>query len=790
MKLKEQWVLNNKNLFLPLLLILLGWGFYSSQTFLENNEVKVSHNLNQTRSVSSIQTLKQNLLKASLKPTSTLKNKQVEIKKPTLFKTFKPLPEELEEFKNRHSDEPSGFTMELSGLNVDFEAFKKVEHPLDLPDKLQIPLPNGKTVQVEQKRVDYKKKDSFVWVGQVDEKLNQWVHLSFYKSTLSGALHASGSDYRIDYLSKNKHLIRKVNESLLPEPIDDVVEPEVANAPSKAEEDALALETTHSPALIANTSNPVVIDILVAYTQRVSKNRTHDEILAKINNLIAYTNTAHSTSQTGVIFRLTRAVETSYTENLTDDSNPLSLLQRKTDGVMDEIHDIRDETNSDLVTLLQKKYPGSAWYTQSKSTGFGQVYDTNSTIFAHETGHNLSARHDRQNTFYPPSSSRYDYGYRSPERRLRTIMAYPCSYAAFGEKPTSSCNHRVPAFSSPRSINGEVPYGDAITDNSRKIKESAFRVSNIYPSGSTDQTPPRIISQPTSKSLPANGTLNLSVTASGSSLLYQWYKEGRAISNQTNKTLLISNVSQSDEGRYRVKISNSSSSIYSNTVTVTIDQAPIITLQPHSTTINVNDSLSLSVTANGENPLTYQWYKNSVEILNQTSKTLLINNVSQSDEGTYKVKVSNAYGSVYSNAATVNVRLSPVITLQPQNTTIQVNNNLSLSVNASGEGSLNYQWYKNNIEMPSKTNKTLLISNVSQSDGGAYKVKVSNSYGSVYSNTVTVNIKLSPVITLQPQNTIIKANNPSSNFLNLLKQPFFKYLKSNRGFSWTQTVRR
>ncbi len=33
-------------------------------------------------------------------------------------------------------------------------------------------------------------------------------------------------------------------------------------------------------------------------------------------------------------------------------------------------------------------------------------------------------------------------------------------------------------------------------------------------------------------------------------------------------------------------------------------------------------------------------------------------------------------------------------------------------------------------------------------------------------------------------------NNPSSDFLNLLKQPFFKYLKSNRGFSWTQTVRR
>ncbi len=765
MKLKEQWVLNNKNLFLLLLLILLGWGFYSSQTFLENNEVKVSHNLNQTRSVSSVETLKQNLSTTSLKPTSTLKNKQVEIKKPTLFKTFKPLPEELEEFNNRHSDEPSGFTMELSGLSVDFEAFKKVEHPLDLPDKLQIPLPNGKTIQVEQKRVDYKEKDNFVWVGQVDGKLNQWVHLSFYKSTLYGGIHTPSETHRIEYLSGNKYLIRKVDESLWSPLVDDVVkrpeEVESKNYNGSSLNDktsefltktvsASALSDTPPTVANAKALQRVTIDLLVVYPLVYISSR--NRLVPLINNMVAMANTIHNNSQTGVNIRLTRFVGVSYTGDISGASDYMKKSS--------EIQRLRAETKSDLVSMYGAP-GGCTLLSGSPFSAFGNCSNLN---LARVTGRSIGGQRNKKNSYYSRNKlSGYNFGYVLDNNGLNSGNKFSDKW--FSEAGGGSGTimaftyHNRLYFSSAEPVQG-VPRGGATMDNAKYIRENAPRIAAYRQSSDNTPTPPYIISQPQSATVEVNDNLSLAVDASGEGPLnYQWYKNNVAISGETNKTLLINNVSQSDEGTYKVKVSNAYGLVYSNAVTVNVRLSPIITLQPQNTIIRANDNLSLSVNANGENPLTYQWYKNNVAISGETNKTLLINNVSQSDEGTYKVKVSNAYGLVYSNAVTVNVRLSPIITLQPQNTIIRANDNLSLSVNANEENPLTYQWYKNSVEISDQTSKALLINNASQSDQGIYKVKVSNAHGLVYSKVAAVIIRPSPVITLQPQNTTIQVNN-------------------------------
>ena len=87
--------------------------------------------------------------------------------------------------------------------------------------------------------------------------------------------------------------------------------------------------------------------------------------------------------------------------------------------------------------------------------------------------------------------------------------------------------------------------------------------------------------------------------------------------------------------------------------------APAITGQPAAVTVTAGQTLSLSVTATG-NDLTYQWSHDGTEIAGATAATYRKYNCTGSDAGSYTVLVSNLLGQVRSNAATVTVNPAPV----------------------------------------------------------------------------------------------------------------------------------
>ena len=75
--------------------------------------------------------------------------------------------------------------------------------------------------------------------------------------------------------------------------------------------------------------------------------------------------------------------------------------------------------------------------------------------------------------------------------------------------------------------------------------------------------PPAITQQPRDTNVVAGQAATLSVTATGSNLLYQWFKNGVLIPNETAATLRFANAQISDAGAYSVVISNTSGSITS-----------------------------------------------------------------------------------------------------------------------------------------------------------------------------------------------------------------------------------
>jgi glucose/arabinose dehydrogenase len=84
--------------------------------------------------------------------------------------------------------------------------------------------------------------------------------------------------------------------------------------------------------------------------------------------------------------------------------------------------------------------------------------------------------------------------------------------------------------------------------------------------------------------------------------------------------------------------------------------APTITSHPSNVTVAAGQSASFTVAASGTAPLQYQWQRNGQVITSATSSTFTIASTTAADNGAvFRATVSNAAGSVLSNAATLTV---------------------------------------------------------------------------------------------------------------------------------------
>ncbi|MFZ5494029.1 MAG: matrixin family metalloprotease [Verrucomicrobiota bacterium] len=91
-----------------------------------------------------------------------------------------------------------------------------------------------------------------------------------------------------------------------------------------------------------------------------------------------------------------------------------------------------------------------------------------------------------------------------------------------------------------------------------------------------------------------------------------------------------------------------------------------------------------------------------------------------------------------------NVNSPPAITIQPGSVTRSVGQIAAFSVTATGATPLNYQWHFNNAPISGATSNTHSISSVTTAHAGAYHVVVSNSAGSVTSDTATLTVTTPP----------------------------------------------
>lgn len=301
--------------------------------------------------------------------------------------------------------------------------------------------------------------------------------------------------------------------------------------------------------------------------------------------------------------------------------------------------------------------------------------------------------------------------------------------------------------------NGTVAaWGNNIFNQSSAPGLAGFRqisAGGYHNLGLLGDNSPAITLQPRSQAVPINQDVTFVVLAAGPQpMTFQWRKNGTNLVGKTSNVLSLSNIQSNDAAVYSVRVANSNGVVTSiGAILTPFLVPPRITSQPeHATTVCGQDA-EFQVSAEGYQPLGYQWLFENTPVEGATSTNLVLTNVTVGQAGGYSVVVTNLAGSVTSIVATLTVNVvPPLITVEPMDTNVICGGSGSFDVTAQGPNPLTYQWYFEGMEIAWETNASLILSNVTTAQAGGYYVVAFDQCASVTSIVSHLTVQIDPPV--------------------------------------------
>ena len=173
---------------------------------------------------------------------------------------------------------------------------------------------------------------------------------------------------------------------------------------------------------------------------------------------------------------------------------------------------------------------------------------------------------------------------------------------------------------------------------------------------------------------------------------------------------------------------------------VAVVAGPQIILHPRSQSVVLGQAAVFSGDALSPSPLTYQWTFNGLDIPGATADTLTIPVATLLNAGDYRLRISDASGSVLSGVATLGILISPVLLQQPSSVAVPLDAPAVFCAQASGTAPLRYQWRLNGVNLEGANQPCYTVDQVQLRDGGRYSVVASGPGGSVASDPASLNI--------------------------------------------------
>ena len=348
-----------------------------------------------------------------------------------------------------------------------------------------------------------------------------------------------------------------------------------------------------------------------------------------------------------------------------------------------------------------------------------------------------------------------------------------------------------------------VQYRCKITDNNGSIYSDVATV--------TVKPLPKIAKQPASVSAIPGTAVTFSVSATGTGTLrYQWYYKNAAAGSAwtslgakyTSASFSYTLAERHNGVQYYCKITDANGVVNSNAVKVTVLDPPKITKQPVSLSVKPGETATFSVAATGKGTVKYQWYYKSAALGSEWTslgssyaKSTLSYTAQEKHDGVqYYCKITDANGSINSKAVKITVLGPPKITKQPASVNAGIGTTVTFSVEATGAGTLSYQWY---YKSPSSatwkslgadyTKPSFSYKLAEKHNGVQYCCKVTDKNGSRYTKAATVTAALN--ITKQPASVAAAAGSAvtfSVSAVGIGEIKYQWYKSVDGGATWTK----
>ncbi|MDJ0754635.1 MAG: M12 family metallo-peptidase [Ardenticatenaceae bacterium] len=358
-----------------------------------------------------------------------------------------------------------------------------------------------------KKRVESNASGSYTWIGHIPGIEGSSVILVIRDDVITGKVALNHAVYTIDTTGNGIHAVAQIDPRILDDEtqVDTIVPELVENADPFPSEDVSAV-------LVASDDGSV-IDVLVVYTDdaRVAASGTA-AIESKIELGVAETNQAYEQSGASQRIYLAHMEEVTHTEGT--NQADLIALANPSDGILDNVHTLRNTYHADFVAMLVDTSGCGIGYLQTTAGGSPNFENLAFSVtdescvspnytFAHELGHNMGLRHD---WFVDANTTPYNYahGYADRSEDWRTIMAY--NNVCTGGGGSGACT-RLLYFSNPNNTYLGNPMGvsggatncstgsyapdpetcnadNTSVLNSTRVNNSQFRISQITWTGS------------------------------------------------------------------------------------------------------------------------------------------------------------------------------------------------------------------------------------------------------------------------------------------------------------------
>ncbi len=321
---------------------------------------------------------------------------------------------------------------------------------------LQIDLFDGKTLEIISDELSFNQSAGGMMTGRALGFPLSEVAFAWDGNIAAGTINlGNGEIYRLRHVTKGTHAFEQLPSEYLPEG-----EPLYLTGDQARHANSNRFLNRDVATADQAQSEKITIDILVLYTEAAEEAMGGAEGTQNTLKLAEQeSNSGFLNSLINMEFRIVHGHKIDFDESTYSFSDMLGSLTLKSDGVMDEVHALRDLYGADVVTLIVdrpllcgKTYQNTGGYADFSPFAFVVVHQSCMTgyySFSHEIGHVMGSQHNRTSAGSNPVFP-FGYGYQDPTNKFRTIMAYNCPV---------SCT-RINHWSNPAvSFQGGLPMG-------------------------------------------------------------------------------------------------------------------------------------------------------------------------------------------------------------------------------------------------------------------------------------------------------------------------------------------